>query len=152
MACDTENGPDALIELLKRMSLGDMFLLEDDFYTSPIYVKVDAYEFSIEHEVIPIAENDAFHGNEDQKAIKHFFKIGEGTPSDTKLCQLKTLIEEAAIHQAAISTECVASAASTQSQHTPHQQTGQSKGTTSPIRGVVIPPVQCVNEWGWIDQ
>lgn len=52
-----------------------MFLPNDDFYSSPIYIKDDAYEFSIDPEVITLVEPHAFHDHENENVVDHICKF-----------------------------------------------------------------------------
>lgn len=53
--------------------LEGMFLPNDDFCASPIYIKDDAYEFSIDPEVITLV--DAFHDHENENIVDHICKF-----------------------------------------------------------------------------
>lgn len=52
-----------------------MFLPNDDFCASPIYIEDDAYEFSIDPEVITLVESHAFHEHENEKVVDHICKF-----------------------------------------------------------------------------
>ena len=57
-----------MIEKMKR---------DPKFATSHVFVIIKDYEFSIDHELIPIVESDPFHGYENETVVEHLMKLND---------------------------------------------------------------------------
>lgn len=69
MTYNIDDDTDGFIEMIEKKFIGAWFEPNGVFCASPIYFKDDAYEFSVNPEIIKIVETNRFHGREKLKIM-----------------------------------------------------------------------------------
>ena len=75
MDCEASKDPDALRKLLEKHAVKNHFTPDPEFATSPICIKDDDFDFSVDLSLIPNVESEPFLGTENDDAIEHMNKL-----------------------------------------------------------------------------
>ena len=76
-ACNDREDLKKLLAKLKEKSLNARMRYDPNFATSHIFVTDMDYEFSVDPELITLAESDPFYGYESETVVAHLTKLND---------------------------------------------------------------------------
>ena len=77
LACKDRYELKRLLAKWKQQSLNARMKPDPTFATSPIFVTDKDYEFSVDPNIITLAESDPFHGYESETVVAHLTKLND---------------------------------------------------------------------------
>ena len=77
LACNDRSDLKKLLAKWKQQSLNARMKPDPAFATSPICVTNKDYEFSVDPDIITLAESDPFHGYESETVVAHLTKLND---------------------------------------------------------------------------
>src|ERR687897_3170341 len=94
LACNDRSDLKKLLAKLKQKTLNARMKPDHAFATSPICVTDKDYEFSVDPDIITLAESDPFYGLESETVVAHLTKLNDIATlftHDEKSCYLYIL-------------------------------------------------------------